>query len=130
MPPRIAIFLAVGTAALSVGQAWAMDSERARLLRHLIVWIFTSFLLTRLARWVFEWRAEDVQSGPMPPTLAVLAAFITAIALGIGAYRERARVDAWGDRVRRLSGVHFAVLFFGGAIGLLIVVVVGLSQVH
>ncbi len=130
MPPRVAIFLAVGTAALSLGQAWALDSERARWVRHLIVWALASLLLVRLARWVFEWRAEDVQSGPMPLTLAVLAALTTGAALGLGAWREGARVEPWGGRVRRLSGVHFAVLFFGSAVSLLIVALVGVSQIH
>ncbi len=130
MPPRVAIFLAVGTAALSIGQAWALDAERARWVRHLIVWALASFLLTRLARWVFEWRPGDVQYGPMPPTLLTLAALIAAVALVIGAWRAGASVEPWRDRVVRLSRVHFAVLFFGGAVGLLIVVLVGVSQIH
>ena len=130
MPPRVAIFLAVGTAALSIGQAWAMESDRARWVRHLIVWASASFLLVRLARWVFEWRPQEVQSGPMPLTLAVLAALTTAVALGSGAWREVARVEPWPDRVLRLSGVHFAVLFFGGAVGLLIVALVAVSEIR
>ncbi len=130
MPPRVAIFLAVGTAALSIGQAWAMDAERARWIRHLMVWVLSSLLLARLARWVFEWRAEDVQSGPMPFTIAALAALISAIALGLGAWRAGASGEPWGERIRRLGGVHFAVLFFGGAVGLLVVVLVGVSQIR
>jgi hypothetical protein len=99
-------------------------------MRHLIVWALASFLLMRLARWVFEWRPQDVQSGPMPLTLAILAALTTAVALGIGARREVASVDPWPGRVLRLSRVHFAVLFFGGAVGLLIVVLVAASQIR
>ena len=71
-----------------------------------------------------------MQSGPLPTTLAVLAALTTAVALGLGAWREGASVDPWRDRVLRLSGVHFAVLFFGGAVGLLVIVIVGMGQIR
>jgi hypothetical protein len=136
MPPRFAVALVVVTAVLSAGQAWAMGARRAGWVRYPIVWAVATAVLVQAARWAFEWRAQDVRGGPVASTLGVIAALTTALALGIAAWLAgRDRDDPltsvpWHERVLSLAGVHGVVLFVAGGVGLVILVLVMVGQIH
>jgi hypothetical protein len=115
------VLLLGATVALSIAQAWAITGER-RLLRHLLVWV----IATATVPSVYTWQG-GIWNMPMPAALLGLGtpAALFGVALGMGARRARAKglaAQPWAKRVVGLTGAHLGVVFFGGAL----VLVVGL----
>jgi hypothetical protein len=65
--------------------------------------------------------------------LFIAGLVIAAIAFLVGAIRKGAQAALEGSligRIRMLYGTHFAAVFFGSSVALLVIVVVGLSHIH
>jgi len=83
----------------------------------------------------FKLRLDDpiMRDGPLPLTLATLAAALPALALWAGAVQTRSKKLAfrpWPHRFVALARVHATVLFVGSLVAYWIVAFVWLSQIH
>jgi hypothetical protein len=133
-PLGISIFLGFCTGVLSLGQAWVLGSSALRWPRYLVALLGGTALLGWAGGLVLEiGTGQGAARDDIRRALFIAGLAIAAVAFGIGALRrgaEAAREESLIGRIRMLYGTHFAVVFFGSAIALLAIVVVGLSHIH
>jgi hypothetical protein len=123
------VLLLGATIALSIGQAWAITGKR-RLLRHLLVWVLATATVPSLYTWL-----GGVWNWPIPAAVLALGtpATLFGAALAVGARRDRVKGLAgkpWAQRVLGLTGAHLIIVFFGGALAVVIGLFAVLSQIH
>jgi hypothetical protein len=130
----ISLFLALSAGTLSLSQAWVLGHVTERWPRYLVAWLGSSVVLA----WAGG-KVLDVGSGQgsvrheMRVALFALALVIAAAALWSGAYwggTQAARSKDFVGRMRAVAGPHFAVVFVGSSVGLLVLIVIGLSHIH
>jgi hypothetical protein len=133
-PLGISIFLAFSTGVLSVGQAWVLGSPTHRWPRYLIALLGAAALLAWAGGLVLEvGTGQGAARDDVRRALFIAGLVIGALAFWIGALRRGARAaleQSVIGRIRMLYGTHFAVVFFGSAVALLVIVMVGLSHIH
>jgi hypothetical protein len=133
-PLGISIFLAFSTGVLSLGQAWVLGGSALRWPRFLIALLGGAALLAWAGGLVLEvGSGSGAARDDMRRALFIAGLVIAAIAFGIGAFRRGAQAalePSLIGRIRLLYGTHFAVVFFGSSVALLIIVLVGLSHIH
>jgi hypothetical protein len=128
---EIVIWLVIATLALSAGQAWAM-STRNHLLRHLVVWIFSTTLIVLIAAPIVG-LPTSMSLGWITPIPFLVSALLTAVSLSIGHWLTSSDSPVgtpWLVRMRRLVGVHFAIVSVGGAVIWLLLVFLVAGRIH
>jgi hypothetical protein len=128
---EIVIWLVVATLALSTGQAWAM-SAREHFVRYFLVWLVSTTLIVLIAAPIVGLGIGMLLSWITPIPL-VLGALLTAVSLSIAHWLTSSDSPVgtpWLVRVRRLAGVHFAVVSVGGAAIWLAFVVLVAGRIH
>jgi hypothetical protein len=133
-PLGISIYLAFSTGALSLGQAWVLGSTALRLPRYLLALLGGAVLVGWAGGLVLDvGGGQGAARSDVRRALFIAGLVIAAIAFGIGALRRGAQAaleQSLLGRMRLLYGTHFAVVFFGSAVALLVIVLVGLSHIH
>jgi hypothetical protein len=133
-PLGISLFLAFSTGVLSLGQAWVLGSPARRWPRYLIALLGGAALMAWAGGLVV-----DVGSGQgavrdhVRLALFLSGLVIAALAFWVGGLRrgaQAAREESLKGRIGLLFGIHFAVVFFGSAVALLVIVLVTLSHIH
>jgi hypothetical protein len=133
-PLGISIYLAFATGVLSLSQAWVLGSPTLRWPRYLIALLASAALLAWGGGLVLDvGSGQGAARDDVRRALFISGLVIAALAFGIGALRRGAQAALEPSliaRIRALYGTHFAVVFFGSAVALLVIVLVGLSHIH
>jgi hypothetical protein len=133
-PLGISIYLAFSTGVLSLSQAWILGSHTMRWPRYLIALIGSALLLAFAGGLILDaWNGQGAVAGAMRRALFIAGLVIAGVGFWIGALRrgaQAAQEQTLLGRMRVVYGTHFAVVFFGSAIALLVIVLVGLSNVR
>jgi hypothetical protein len=133
-PLGISIYLAFATGVLSVSQAWVLGSLATRWARYLIALIGSALLLALAGGMVLDaWSGQGRTHDTMRVALFISGLVIAALGFWVGGLRRGARATQESTLMGRagvLYGTHFAVVFFGSAIALLVIALVGLSQAN
>jgi hypothetical protein len=133
-PLGISIFLALSTGVLSLSQAWVLGSLTLRWPRYLIALLASAALLAWGGGLVLDvGSGQGAARDDVRRALFISGLVIAAIAFGVGALRRGAQAameHGLTARIRALYGTHFAVVFFGSSVALLVIVLVGLSHIH
>jgi hypothetical protein len=133
-PLGISLFLGFSTSVLSLGQAWVLGSSALRWPRYLIALLGGAAMLAWAGGLVLDvGTGQGAARDDVRRALFIAGLVIAAVAFGIGALRhgaQAAREERLLGRIGLLYGTHFAVVFFGSSIALLVIIMVGLSHIH
>jgi hypothetical protein len=133
-PLGISIYLAFATGVLSLSQAWVLGRPTLRWPRYLIALLASAALLAWGGSLVLDvGGGQGAARDDVRRALFISGLVIAAAAFGIGSLRRGAQAaleESLMARIRALYGTHFAVVFFGSAVALLVIVLVGLSHIH
>jgi hypothetical protein len=133
-PLGISIFLAFSTRVLSLGQGWVLGGSALRWPRYLVALLGGAALLAWAGGLVLDvGSGQGAARDDVRLALFIAGLVIAAMAFLVGAIRKGAQAaleESLMGRIRMLYGTHFAVVFFGSSVALLVIVVVGLSHIH
>jgi hypothetical protein len=127
----LAIMLALFTGILSGTQAWVLKGARPRFLRYAAAWIVCTVVIGFAGRY-FLWGTQPDRTGLGDMSVRVSAAIISALGLMVGAWRVKdpEPEQSWRHVATELMGPHFAVVFFGSTIALVVIIFVLLGNAN